>query len=139
MWRSFLSVCLVCVGVMQKVGGSHRGGTGCAEVEEPLCGSSYPVMLHQQKKKKRLMSPQRCSVLKNISIMVFYILINAMVALKFMSGHCAPGALARLLLVGCTPEGTSSLPLVSMSHTADTSSWPVKLPLETKQTKKTFA
>lgn len=30
------------------------------------------------------------------------------------------------------------LPLVSMSHTADTS-WPVKLPLETKQNRKTFA
>lgn len=46
-----LSVCLVCVGVLEKVGGSHRV-TGCAEVNEPLCGSSYPVysLLYQQKK-----------------------------------------------------------------------------------------
>lgn len=43
--------------VLEERSGSHQGVAGCAEVNEPLCGSSYPVCsLCHTTKKNSLMS-----------------------------------------------------------------------------------
>ncbi len=50
--KPVLSVCLVCVLGFLEGGGGSCTMTGCAEVNEPLCGSSYPVysLCHMRKK-----------------------------------------------------------------------------------------